>query len=110
MDPESLTQQCHNYVMLHLEDFPIDYLSLLPLSTRKRLIDDLPIADVCLRLEGTPVTQGLDMAGFWVSTWKHDSIGTKEDLQDEDLKYVRDKYEYARETVLLRTLWIVVPI
>ena len=101
MNPESLTQQCHNYVMLHLEEFPIDYLSLLPLYTRKRLIDHLPIADVCLRLERTPVTEGLDMAAFWDSTWKHNSVGMEEDLHKEDVKYmyVQDKYEYARETV-----------
>ena len=49
---------------MHLEEFPVSYLSLLPLSTRKELLWQLPVADVCL-LEGTKFTEGLVMAAYW---------------------------------------------
>ena len=53
---ESLAQQCHTYIMMHLEELPVrGHLSLLPLSTRKELLYHLPIADVC-RLENTEFT------------------------------------------------------
>ena len=103
---ESLAQQCHTYIMMHLEEFPVrGHLSLLPLSTRKELLYhlQLPIADVCLRLENTEFTEGIDMAAFWNFVWHHDSVGVVESVHDEDVKhYVQDKWddlEYARETV-----------
>jgi hypothetical protein len=49
---------------MHLEEFPVSHLSLLPLSERKRLLQRLPIADVC-RLEDTSFTEGIDMAAYW---------------------------------------------
>ena len=49
---------------MHLEEFPVSYLSLLPLSERKQLLQRLPIADVCL-LEDTGFTEGLDMEAYW---------------------------------------------
>ena len=95
---ESLAQQCHTYIMMHLEEFPVrGHLSLLPLSTRKELLYHLPIADVCLRLENTEFTEGIDMAAFWNSVWDPDSVDEK------DVKhYVQDKWddlEYAREAI-----------
>ena len=102
---ESLAQQCQTYIMMHLEEFPVcGHLSLLPLSTRKELLYHLPIADVCLLLENTEFTTGIDMAAFWNSTWNPARVGIAESVQDkEDVKrYVQDKWndlEYARETV-----------
>ena len=102
---ESLAQQCQTYIMMHLEEFPVrGHLSLLPLSTRKELLYHLPIADVCLQLENTEFTAGIDMAAFWNSVWDHDSVYVAESAYDkEDIKrYVQDKWddlEYARETV-----------
>ena len=104
---ESLAQQWHTYIMMHLEEFPVrGHLSLLPLSTRKELLYHLPIADVCLRLdsENTEFTAGIDMAAFWNSTWDHESVGLEElSLDKEDIKhYVQGKWddlEYAREAV-----------
>ena len=52
---------------MHLEELPVSYLSLLPLSTRKELLEKLPIADVC-QLEDTKFVDGIDMAGFWEFT------------------------------------------
>ena len=102
---ESLAQQCHTYIMMHLEEFPVrDHLSLLPLSTRKELLYHLPIADVCLRLENTAFTAGIDMAAFWNSIYDPDSVGIVEASHDkEDIEhYVQGKWddlEYAREAV-----------
>ena len=102
---ESLAQQCYTYIMMHLEEFPVrGHLSLLPLSTRKELLYHLPIADVCLRLENTEFTTGIDVAAFWNSVYDPDSVGVPESSHDkEDIKhYVQDKWddlEYARETV-----------
>ena len=62
--PESLFQQCQYFVLMHLDEFPVSYLSLLPLNTRKELLWQLPLADVC-QLEGTKFTDGLDMAACW---------------------------------------------
>ena len=46
------------------------------------------MADVCLRLENTEFTAGIDMAAFWNSTWDHDSIGLGGLSHDkEDIKY-----------------------
>ena len=90
--------------MMHLEEFPVSHLSLLPLSTRKDLLYQLPIADICSRLENTEFTAGLDMAAFWNSTWEHDSVGIVDSSHDRDdiKRYVQDKWddgEYAREMV-----------
>ena len=62
---EPLAQLCENYIVKHLEEFPVSRLSLLPLSTRRDLLWRLPIADVCLRLENTDFVKGLDMAAYW---------------------------------------------
>ena len=52
---------------MHLEELPVSHISLLPLPTRKELLEKLPIADVC-QLEGTKFVEGIDMAGFWEFT------------------------------------------
>ena len=101
---ESLVQQCQTYIVMHLEEFSISHLSLLPLSTRKDLLYQLPIADICSRLENTDFTTGLDMAAFWNSAWEHGSVGITYSSHDsDDIKhYVQDKWddtEYAREMV-----------
>ena len=62
---EPLAQLCENYIVKHLEEFPVSRLSLLPLSMRRDLLWRLPIADVCLRLENTDFVKGLDMAAYW---------------------------------------------
>ena len=101
---ESLVQQCQNYVLMHLEEFPVNnYLSLLPLSTRRDLLWQLPVADICLRLEDTDFTVGIDMGAFWTSTWEDEDPGVSDSMQDSDVKgYVQDQWnstEYARETL-----------
>ena len=56
----SLVQQCQFYILMHLEEFPIDYLSLLPLATREALVLwQLPITDIC-QLQDTKFAEGLE--------------------------------------------------
>ena len=60
----TLQQQCLHHILMHLEEFPANYLALLPLSLRRELLTKLPIADVCLLEEG-PFVQGIDMEDYW---------------------------------------------
>jgi hypothetical protein len=78
---------------MHLEEYPVSHLSLLPLSTRRDILWRLPLADVC-QLEDTGFTQGLDMAAYWKSPWEI-SWWPNDDIQ----KYIQtewDELEYAR--------------
>ena len=97
----SLVQQCHTYIVMHLEEFPVTRLSLLPLSTRKELLYQLPIADVCQRLENTEFTAGLDMEEFWKSTWTDEYFGMAL-YGDNDMKKYEESWdstEFARAMV-----------
>ena len=60
----TLQQRCLHHILMHLEEFPANYLALLPLSLRRELLTKLPIADVC-RLEEGPFVQGIDMEDYW---------------------------------------------
>ena len=62
---ESLVHQCYHYIAMNLEQFPVSYLSLLPLKVREELLWRLPIADLCM-LEDTEYVEGFhDMASYW---------------------------------------------
>ena len=62
--PLSLQDQCYLYLILHLEDYLPEELSLLSLRVRERLLVNLPAADIC-KLEETIVVQGVDMNMVW---------------------------------------------
>ena len=62
--PVSLQNQCLIYIIRFLELFPVDYLALLPVTVRQRLLENLPPADVC-RLEQSKFSEGLDIDGVW---------------------------------------------
>ena len=97
--PEPLVHQCQYYILMHLEEFPVNYLSLLPLSTRKELLWHLPVADACL-LENTKFTEGLDMAAYWKFPLDEQAFGLAGCWSDRGLKhYVQewDDTEYERE-------------
>lgn len=83
---ESLVQQCYHYIAMHLEEFPINHLSLLPLSKRRDLLWRLPVADVCLRLENTAFTEGLDMEAFWKYSWRDERVDVAGSSSDSDVK------------------------
>ena len=62
---ESLVHQCYHYIAMNLEQFPVSYLSLLPLTVREELLWRLPIADLCM-LEDTEYVEGFhDMEAYW---------------------------------------------
>ena len=62
--PMSLEEQCYLYLILHLEKFLPEEISLLPLRERQRLLVNLPAADVC-QLEETSVVEGVCMNEVW---------------------------------------------
>ena len=62
--PVSLQNLCLIYIIRFLEVFPVDYLALLPVTVRQRLLENLPPVDVC-RLEQSKFSEGLDIDGVW---------------------------------------------
>ena len=62
--PAPLYQQCFQYILMNLEQFPIASLALLPLKTRWNLLWNLPLADVC-QLEITQFASGMCMEKYW---------------------------------------------
>ena len=62
--PAPLHQQCFQYILMNLEQFPIVSLALLPLKTRWNLLWNLPLADVC-QLEITQFASGICMEKYW---------------------------------------------
>ena len=62
----SLVDQCFLYVILNLEEFPPNYLALLPRQIQKELLLSLPMVDVC-NLEETVVVEGIEMNDVWQS-------------------------------------------
>ena len=95
---ESLARQCQDYILMHVEEFSVCHLSLLPLSMRKDLLYQLPVADICLRLENTDFTVGLDMVAFWKSTWEDEFFNVANPSDSDISGYVQewDNTEYAR--------------
>ena len=75
--PLPLQDQCYLDVILHLEEFSVYHLALLPSSFRRRLLLNLPAADVC-RLEVTPVVDGIDMEEVWKQLFQ-ERVGDLED-------------------------------
>ena len=64
MDVPTLEDCCFSYLIFNLELFRADYLALLPTRMRRKLLFQLPVADVC-RLEETAVVEGVDMNLVW---------------------------------------------
>ena len=95
---ESLAQQCQTYILMHLDELPVSHLSLLPQSMRKDLLWQLPVIDICLRLENTDFTVGLDMATFWKSSWEEEYFDMANSSDSEISRYVQKwgNVEYAR--------------
>ena len=62
----SLVDQCFLYLIFNLEEFPPNYLVLLPRQIRKQLLLSLPMVDIC-NLEKTAVVEGIEMNDVWQS-------------------------------------------
>ena len=96
----SLVQQCQFYILMHLEEFPIDYLSLLPLATREALLWQLPIADIC-QLQDTKFAEGLEAVVVDCLLSRCDTyVGTADEDGDVE-RYIENRWKntmaYARE-------------
>ena len=74
----SLWWQVILYIVGHLEEFSSEALALLPASLRRWLFLHLPVADVCL-LEGTSMSNGLDMEQIWEELYKARVLVVKKD-------------------------------
>ena len=97
---ESLVHQCQFYILMHLEEFPVSHLSLLPLSTRKALLWQLPLTDV-FQLQDTKFTEGLETEVVDCILSRCDTyIGTADEDRDVE-EYIENRWKngmaYARE-------------
>ena len=64
--PFRLQDSCLITIINRLDSYPVDWLALLPLQTRHRLLTNLPILDLC-RLDHTTVAEGIDIDDIWKS-------------------------------------------
>ena len=103
----SLEDQCYLYLILHLEKFLPEEISLLPLRERQRLLVNLPAADVC-QLEETSVVEGVCMNEVWKEIgqrqinhyrYKHVCNSTLEKLQRGE-SYRDHFHEVVSHTVI----------
>ena len=62
--PAPLRLQSLLFIIGHLEEYENETLALLPPRTRRELLLNLPVVDVC-RLEGSGVTEDIDMEEVW---------------------------------------------
>lgn len=82
--PFRLQDLCLLKVVNDLDSYSIELLSCLPLWTRRRLLNSIPVVDL-YRLDGTPITEGVDMENVWraadarvapiAALWQHLSEG-----------------------------------
>ena len=89
--PLSLQNICKKFVLTNLEQFPVSYLSLLPLSMRQSMLWELAIADVC-QLETTAFCSDLDLTSYW----KH-LAGDVFMFSDNDVKADKNVWKFAEE-------------
>ena len=92
-----LARQCRDFILMHLEELSISQLCLLPLSTRKELLWQLPVADIC-QLESTAFIQGLDMAAFWKYPWEGQSVSIPTWRPDRDIEDYMKEWESTEYT------------
>ena len=62
--PAPLRLQSLLFIIGHLNQYRNETLALLPPRTRRELLLNLPVIDVC-RLEGSGVTEGIDIEEVW---------------------------------------------
>ena len=62
--PAPLRLQSLLFIIGHLDQYRSETLALLPPRTRRQLLLNLPVIDVC-RLEGSGVTKDIDMEEVW---------------------------------------------
>ena len=71
--PFRLQDLCLIAIINELDSYPVDWLALLPLKIRYRLLTNLPVLDLC-RLDHTPVAEGIAVHEIWSSKSRCSSI------------------------------------
>lgn len=71
--PLPLQDLCLLEVINDLDSFPEDLLASLPRWLRYRLLNNLPVLDLC-RLERSAVAAEVDLGELWASRWKNPRI------------------------------------
>lgn len=66
--PLHLQDLCLLVVINELETYPVELLASLPCWLRQRLLDNIPVLDLC-RLDHTSVTEGIDIKAVWHRRW-----------------------------------------
>ncbi len=66
----SLQDECLWYIIVNIQQFSPEALSLLPQAMRYKLLLNLPVVDVC-QLESTCVMKGIDTETLWESLCAH---------------------------------------
>ena len=75
--PAPLRLQSLLFIIGHLDQYRNETLAFLPPRTRRELLLNLPVIDVC-RLEGSGVTEGIDMEEVW-KTLYYNRLPTHQD-------------------------------
>ena len=68
--PFRLQDLCLLEVINDLESYSVELLSSLPLRTRRRILNNIPVVDL-YRLEDTPIAEGVDMEEVWKKVRQH---------------------------------------
>ena len=89
--PAPLRLQSLLFIIGHLDQYRNETLALLPLRTRRELLLNLPVIDVC-RLEGSGVTDNIDMEEVW-KTLYYNRLPTHQSRFEQFLKTVDDNEE-----------------
>ena len=71
--PLPLQDLCLLEIINDLDSYPVDLLSRLPRWLRYRLVNNLPVLDLC-RHERSPIAQGFDLDELWNSRWENPRI------------------------------------
>jgi len=78
--PAPLRLQSLLFIIGHLDEYGNESLALLPPRTRQTLLLNLPVIDVC-RLEGSGVTEGIDMEEIWKTVYYNRLPASQKDLE-----------------------------
>ena len=89
--PAPLRLQSLLFIIGHLDQYRNETLALLPPRTRRELLLNLPVIDVC-RLEGSRATEDIDMEEVW-KTLYYNRLPTHQKTFEEFLTTVDDREE-----------------
>ena len=89
--PAPLRLQSLLFIVGHLDQYRNETLALLPLRTRRELLLNLPVVDVC-RLEGSGATEDIDMEEVWKALY-YQRLPTHQKTFEQFLTTVDDREE-----------------